>query len=130
MALALRSAETGILLPITRSHVAVAVDNARLMELELRRSRQVRKINHIGKQLNSALDAEKALHQSNRSSSRSFPYKYIDIFRLSDVQDLANPNNSSGNTIFRKRGRHLLASRKESSVVLPARVKPFSLTMF
>src|SRR5262245_21689579 len=43
-----------LLLPIA-DHVAVAVDNARLMELVLKRSRQVEIINHIGKQLNSAL---------------------------------------------------------------------------
>jgi diguanylate cyclase (GGDEF)-like protein/PAS domain S-box-containing protein len=73
------------LLPIA-DHVAVAVDNARLMELVLRRSRQVEIINHIGKQLNSALDAERLCAKAIYLLRDNFPYKYIDIFRLNEAK--------------------------------------------
>ncbi|PYV93662.1 MAG: hypothetical protein DMG05_00865 [Acidobacteria bacterium] len=59
---------------------AVAVDNARLLELELRRSRQLEIINHIGKQLNSSLVAEKLLTKAIYLLSDYFQYRYIDIF--------------------------------------------------
>jgi diguanylate cyclase (GGDEF)-like protein/PAS domain S-box-containing protein len=74
-----------LLLPIA-DHVAVAVDNARLMELVLKRSRQVEIINHIGKQLNSALDAEKLCTKAIYLLRDNFPYKYIDIFRLNEAK--------------------------------------------
>jgi len=73
------------LLPIA-DHVSVAVDNARLMELVLRRSRQVEIINHIGKQLNSALDAEKLCAKAIYLLRDNFSYKYIDIFLLDETK--------------------------------------------
>jgi sigma-B regulation protein RsbU (phosphoserine phosphatase) len=85
MAFAYDQQKLEFLLPIA-DHVAVAVDNARLMELELRRLRQVETINHIGKQLNSALDAEKLCYKAINLLRDNFPYKYIDIFRLNDVK--------------------------------------------
>jgi|GEM_PF-877224 len=77
--------ELEFLLPIA-DHVAVAVDNARLMELEQRRSRQVEIINHIGKQLNSALDTETLCAQAVRLLKDNFAYKYVDIFRFDETR--------------------------------------------
>jgi diguanylate cyclase (GGDEF)-like protein/PAS domain S-box-containing protein len=73
------------LLPIA-DHVAVAVDNARLMELEQRRSRQVEIINHIGKQLNLALDTEALCAKAVYLLKDNFSYKYVDIFRFSEAR--------------------------------------------
>jgi diguanylate cyclase (GGDEF)-like protein/PAS domain S-box-containing protein len=85
MAFAYDQQSLEFLLPIA-DHVAVAVDNAHLMELVLRRSRQVEIINHIGKQLNSALEAEKLCAKAIYLLRDNFPYKYVDIFRLNETK--------------------------------------------
>jgi diguanylate cyclase (GGDEF)-like protein/PAS domain S-box-containing protein len=64
--------------------VAVGVENARLLELQLRRSRQLEIINHIGKQLTSALVVDKLLEDASVLLKDYFQYKYIDIFYLDE----------------------------------------------
>ncbi len=71
--------DTEFLIPIA-DQIAVAVDNARLLELELRRSRQLEIINHIGKQLTSSLVVDKLLESAICLLRDHFQYKYIDIY--------------------------------------------------
>jgi diguanylate cyclase (GGDEF)-like protein/PAS domain S-box-containing protein len=67
------------LIPIA-DQVSVAVDNARLLELELRRSRQLEILHHVGRQLTSALVVERLLERAILLLKDHFQYRHIEIF--------------------------------------------------
>ncbi|MEW5974650.1 MAG: diguanylate cyclase [Acidobacteriota bacterium] len=66
--------------------IAVAVDHARLLELELQRSRQLEIINDIGKQLSSALVVERLLERAISLLKQFFDYQHIDVFYFNEDQ--------------------------------------------
>ncbi len=67
------------LIPIA-DQVAVAVDNARLLELELRRSKQLEILHNIGRQLTSALVVERLLERALCLLKDHLHFSHIDIF--------------------------------------------------
>jgi diguanylate cyclase (GGDEF)-like protein/PAS domain S-box-containing protein len=74
------------LLGVVADQIAVAVDNARLLDLEQRRTKQLEIVNHIGKRLTSALVVEKLLETAVGLLRDHFQYKYIDIYHFDDTK--------------------------------------------
>lgn len=72
------------LLSLIADQIAVAVDNARLLDLEQHRSKQLEIINTIGKHLTSALVVEKLLETAVVLLKDYFQYKYIDIYHFDE----------------------------------------------
>ena len=72
------------LLSLIADQIAVAVDSARLLDLEQRRSAQLEIINSVGKRLTSALVVEKLLETALVLLKAHFSYKYIDIYHLDE----------------------------------------------
>ena len=67
------------LLSLMADQIAVAVDNARLLDLEQRRSRQLELINSIGKRLTTALVVEKLMETAVALLRDHFPERRIDL---------------------------------------------------
>ncbi len=67
------------LLSLMADQIAVAVDNARLLDLEQRRSRQLELINSIGKRLTTALVVEKLMETAVVLLRDHFPERRIDL---------------------------------------------------
>ncbi|MCI0420233.1 MAG: response regulator, partial [Acidobacteria bacterium] len=67
------------LLSLIADQIGVAVDNARLLDLEQRRSMQLELVNSIGKRLTSALVVEKLLETAVVLLKDHFPQQRIDI---------------------------------------------------
>jgi diguanylate cyclase (GGDEF)-like protein/PAS domain S-box-containing protein len=67
------------LLSLMADQIAVAVDNARLLDLEQRRSRQLELINSIGKRLTTALVVEKLMETAVVLLRDHFPQRRIDL---------------------------------------------------
>ncbi len=80
--------------------VAVAVDNARLLDLEQRRSRQLEVLNHIGEQLTSALVVEKLLEKAIYLLKDHFHYRHIDIFYFNENRTQLLHCQYQENTLF------------------------------
>src|SRR5262245_5101798 len=72
------------LLSLMADQIAVAVDNARLLDLEQGRSRQLELINNIGKHLSKALVVEKLMETAVVLLREHFPQRHIDIFYLEE----------------------------------------------
>ena len=70
------------LLSLMADQIAVAVDNARLLDLEQRRSQQLELINNIGKHLSKALVVEKLMETALVLLREHFSQRHIDIFYL------------------------------------------------
>jgi diguanylate cyclase (GGDEF)-like protein/PAS domain S-box-containing protein len=83
--------------------VAVAVDNARLLDLEQRRSRQLEVLDHIGKQLTSALVVEKLLEKAIYLLKDHFPYRHIDIFYFDENRTQLIRYQYQEDTLFRSK---------------------------
>ena len=66
--------------------IAVAVDNARLLDLEQRRSRQLELINSIGKRLTTALVVEKLMETAVVLLRDHFPQRRIDLFYFDEAK--------------------------------------------
>lgn len=71
------------LVPIA-DQISVAIDNARLLELELHRSRQLEIINHIGRQLTFALATDKLLEKAVALLKAHFHFQQCDIYYYDD----------------------------------------------
>ena len=67
------------LLSLMADQIAVAVDNARLLDLEQRRSSQLELINNIGKRLTTALVVEKLMEMAVVLLRAHFPQRRIDL---------------------------------------------------
>ncbi|MBM3804370.1 MAG: GAF domain-containing protein [Acidimicrobiia bacterium] len=74
------------LLSLMADQIAVAVDNARLLDLEQRRSWQLELINSIGKHLTAALVVEKLLESAVVLLREHFPERRIDVFRFDEAR--------------------------------------------
>ncbi|HEU0005976.1 MAG TPA: diguanylate cyclase [Terriglobia bacterium] len=74
------------LLSLMADQIAVAVDNARLLDLEQRRSRQLELINSIGKRLTTALVVEKLIETAVVLLRDYFPQRRIDIFCFDEAK--------------------------------------------
>jgi diguanylate cyclase (GGDEF)-like protein/PAS domain S-box-containing protein len=72
------------LLSLIADQIAVAVDNARLLDLEQRRSQLLEIVNSIGKRLTSALVVEKLLETAVVLLKDHFQYKYVDIYHFDE----------------------------------------------
>ena len=74
------------LLSLMADQIAVAVDNARLLDLEQRRSRQLELINSIGKRLTTALVVEKLMETAVALLRDHFPERRIDLLYFDDTR--------------------------------------------
>jgi len=74
------------LLSLMADQIAVAVDNARLLDLEQRRSRQLELINSIGKRLTTALVVEKLMETAVVLLRDHFPQRRIDLFYFDEAK--------------------------------------------
>ena len=72
------------LLSLIADQIAVGVDNARLLDLEQRRSKQLEIVNSIGKRLTAALVVDKLLETAVVLMREYFRYKYVDIYRFDE----------------------------------------------
>jgi diguanylate cyclase (GGDEF)-like protein/PAS domain S-box-containing protein len=68
------------LVPIA-NQISVAIDNVRLLELELRRLRQLEIIHQIGRQLTTTLSLEELQEKSVALLKKHFQFQQVDIFR-------------------------------------------------
>ena len=76
------------LLSLMADQIAAAVDNARLLDLEQRRSRQLELINSIGKRLTTALVVEKLMETAVVLLRDHFPQRRIELFYFDDAKRL------------------------------------------
>ena len=74
------------LLSLMADQIAVAVDNARLLDLEQHRSRQLELINSIGKHLSTALVVEKLMETAVVLLRDHFPQRRIDLFHFDEAK--------------------------------------------
>jgi len=74
------------LLTLVADQVAVVVDNARLLDLEQRRTKQLKIVNSIFKRLTSALVVEKLLETAVVALKDHFRYKHINVFHLDEPE--------------------------------------------
>jgi diguanylate cyclase (GGDEF)-like protein/PAS domain S-box-containing protein len=74
------------LLSLIADQIAVAVDNARLLDLEQRRSKLLETVNNIGKRLTSALVVDKLLETAVILLKEHFHYKYLDIYHFDETK--------------------------------------------
>ena len=86
------------MLTLVADQIAVAVDNARLLDLEQRRSKLLEIVNNIGKRLTSALVVEKLLETAITLLKDHFDYKYIDIYYFDETRSLLIPTRRRGGT--------------------------------
>lgn len=94
------------LLSLMADQIAVAVDNARLLDLEQRRSRQLELINSIGKRLTTALVVEKLMETAVLLLRDHFPQRRIDLFYFDETkqslirtQQAGSEQDKSGNLV-------------------------------
>ena len=74
------------LLSLMGDQIAVAVDNARLLDLEQHRSRHLEVINSIGKHLPTALVVEKLMETALVLLRDHFPQRRIDLFHFDEAK--------------------------------------------
>ena len=74
------------MLSLMADQIAVAVDNARLLDLEQHRSRQLELINSIGKHLSRALVVEKLMETAVVLLRDHFPQRRIDLFHKEFIE--------------------------------------------
>jgi len=74
------------LLSLMADQIAVAVDNARLLDLEQRRSKQLELINSIGKRLTTALVVEKLMETAVALLRDHFPERRIDLLYFDETR--------------------------------------------
>ncbi len=64
------------------NQISVAIDNARLLELEVRRSRQLELIHQFGRQLTTTLSLEELQEKSIALLKKHFQFPQVDLFRF------------------------------------------------
>lgn len=64
------------------NQISVAIDNARLLELEVRRSKQLELIHQFGHQLTTTLSLEELQEKSVALLKKHFQFQQVDLFRF------------------------------------------------
>jgi GAF domain-containing protein len=75
-----------VMLQALANQTAVAIENARLFEVEQRRAEQFRVVSEMGRQMTSILDADELLTEIARSIRETFGYYLVGISLIEDDQ--------------------------------------------